>query len=332
MPAELYAIALENYGVDIAPDKLAAMAHKAFTQIQADMQVMAAKIAKEHNWASTDYRDVIKELKKKQFVGEEILPHYKKRLADIEEIVRREHLVTLPDRAARIRLASEAESAAVPAPHMQPPRLIGNNGEVGEFVLPLAAPGKGGEMQKFDDDTFDAASWTLTAHEARPGHEMQFSAMVEKGVSTARAIFAFNSTNVEGWGLYSEYIMRPYMPLEGQLISLQNLLLRAGRAFLDPELQMGKITTDQALHVLKDDEVLSAALANSELERYTFRSPGQAVSYFYGYTRLREVRADLEKQMGSKFNQQKFHDFVLSQGLLPPDMLQKAVTAEFLGK
>jgi uncharacterized protein (DUF885 family) len=158
---------------------------------------------------------------------------------------------------------------------------------------------------------------------------MQFSAMVEKGVSLARAIFAFNSTNVEGWGLYSEYIMRPFMPAEGKLISLQNLLLRAGRAYLDPELQMGKITKEQALRVLKEEEVLSDAMANSELERYTFRSPGQAVSYFYGYTRLREIRTELEKKLGSRFNQKEFHDFVLSQGLLPPDMLKRAVMERF---
>ena len=57
----------------------------------------------------------------------------------------------------------------------------------------------------------------------------------------SRALFSFNSTNAEGWGLYSEYIMLPNMPKEGQLISLQFRLLRAARAFLDPELQAGKV-------------------------------------------------------------------------------------------
>jgi len=239
--------------------------------------------------------------------------------------------VTLPDRPAKIRLASEAESAAIPAPHMQPPPLINNRGQVGEFVLPIAMPGKAGEMEKFDDFTFDAATWSLTAHEARPGHELQFDAMVERGVSIARALFAFNSTNVEGWGLYSEYIMRPYMPLEARLVSLQELLLRVGRAFLDPELQMGKITPEEARRVLEEDEVQSPAMAKSELERYTFRMPGQAPSYFYGYTRLRQLRADVEKGLGDKkLDVQRYHDFILSQGLLPPAMLRKAVMAEFV--
>src|SRR5207248_436875 len=81
--------------------------------------------------------------------------------------------------------------------------------------------------QQYDDFNFDAAAWTLTAHEARPGHELQFSSMVERGVSQARAIFAFNSVNAEGWGLYAEAITLPYMPDDGKLISLQLRLQRA---------------------------------------------------------------------------------------------------------
>jgi uncharacterized protein (DUF885 family) len=274
---------------------------------------------------------VIRALKKEQLHGDEIMPHYQKRLAEIEEIIRREHLVTLPDRPAIIRLASAAETAAQPAPHMQPPRLINNHGERGQFVLPMGTSGAGGKALKYDDFTFDAASWTLTAHEARPGHELQFAAMVERGVSQARAIFAFNSTNVEGWGLYAEWFMLPYMPDEGKLISLQLRLLRAARAFLDPELQQGKITPAHAMEVLQKDVVCSEAFATEEVDRFTFRSPGQAVSYFDGYMRLREIRSEAEKAMGAKFNVQRFHDFILSQGLMPPNLLRKAVLAEFAG-
>jgi hypothetical protein len=332
LPAELYDFSLTQYGVDIPASELTAIAHAAFRQIQGEMQALAPQVAKQKGWKLTDYRDVIRELKKDQLVGEQILPHYLKRIAEIEEIIRRERLVTLPNRPARMILASPAETAAQPAPHMKPPRLIGNTGESGEFVLPLNIPGSAGEAQRYDDFTFSAASWTLTCHEVRPGHEMQFAAMVEKGVSQARAIFAFNSTNVEGWGLYSEFIMLPYMPLEGQLISLQHRLMRAARAFLDPELHMGKMTSEEALRILKEDVMLSPAMANQEVERYMFRSPAQATSYFYGFTRLAALRADTEREMGTKFDRQKFHDFILSQGLLPPALLRKAVFADFIGR
>lgn len=336
LPPEQYAYALSQYGMDLPPAELATRAHAAFDAIQKEMQAIAPRVAEQKGLKATDYREVIRALKQDQLVGEAILPHYQKRLAEIEAIVRRERLVSLPTRAARIRLASEAESANTPAPNMRPPRLLGNTGEQGEFVLPLnipAPPGaKPGATQKFDDFTYTAASWTLTAHEARPGHEMQFAEIIEEGVSAARAVFAFNSTNVEGWALYAEAITKPYMPLDGQLISLQARLQRAARAFLDPELQMGKVTPEEALRVLKEDVGLSDALANQEVERYTFRAPGQATSYFYGYTRLMELRSEVEQALGPKFDQQRFHDFILAQGLLPPALLRQTVMQEFVAR
>jgi uncharacterized protein (DUF885 family) len=331
-PPELYALNLEGYGIDIPPAELAAMAHKAFAEYQTEMQTIAAQIAKKNGWPSGDYRDVIKKLKENQFVGDAILSFYQQRLKEIEGIIAQRRLVSLPDRPARIRIGSPAESAQQPAPHMIPPPLLNNTGQQGEFVLPLnmpAAPGSA-KAEKVDDYTFDAASWTLIAHEARPGHELQFDSMIEHGVSLARSRYAFNSTNVEGWGLYAEYITKPYMPLEGQLISLQFRLLRAERAFLDPELQSGKIQPAAAMKVLTEDGVFSAPFANQEVERYTFRSPGQANSYFYGYTKLLDLRRATEAALGAKFDGQQFHDFILSQGLLPPDLMRKAVNEDFI--
>ena len=332
LPPEHYALDMENYGIDIPPAQLAAMAHQAFTEIQGEMKSVALKIAKERHLPSSDYRDVIRELKKQQLVGDAILPFYQERLKQIEKIIVDRQIVSLPDRPARIRIATPAETAQQPAPHMVPPPFIHNTGQKGEFVLPLNIPASPGKpsTEKYDDFTYDAAAWTLTAHEARPGHELQFDSMLEHGVSLARVRYAFNSTNVEGWGLYSEYLIKPYMPLEGQLISLDLRLQRAARAFLDPELQAGKITPADAFRVMEQDVVLSHAFAEEEVERFTYRMPGQANSYFYGYTKLIELRGDTEKALGPKFNQKKFHDFILAQGLLPPDLMRKAVMEDFV--
>jgi uncharacterized protein (DUF885 family) len=214
---------------------------------------------------------------------------------------------------------------------MSPPRLIGNTGEYGEFVLPLATPGREGAADlKTDDFTFDAATWTLIAHEARPGHELQFSAMIEQGVSIARAVFAFNSVNVEGWGLYSEAEMKPYFPLDGQLVGLQYRLLRAARAFLDPMVNLGQVTPEQVREVLLKDVVLSEGLAKEEVDRFTYRAPGQATSYFFGYQAMLATRERAQLALGSAFDRKRFHDFVLSEGLLPPELLEKAVLEQFV--
>jgi len=331
LPPEQYALAFEGYGIDLAPAEIAALAHAAFSQYQAEMAPLAAEVAKQKGYAASDYRGVIAELKKQQITGAAILPFYETRLQTIERLIAANKLVSLPKRPAIIRLATAAETAQQPAPHMVPPPLLHNTGQRGEFVLPLNVPSAtGGAEDAYDDFTFDAVAWTLTAHEARPGHELQFDSMVEHGVSLARALYAFNSTNAEGWGLYAEYIMQPYEPPEGQLLTLQLRLLRAARAFLDPELQSGKVTPEQAYAVLEKDVVLSHAFATEEVERFTYRAPGQANSYFYGYTRLLALRKEAEGALGAKFDALRFHDFILSQGLLPPDLMRKAVLEDFV--
>jgi hypothetical protein len=332
LPAEEYAQRLTETGIDIPASQLTAMAHKAFAECQSEMDRIATQIATARGLPSSDYRAVIRELKKDQLPGDAILSHYQQRLRDIETIIRREHLVTLPDRPARIRLATPAETAQQPAPHMVAPPMLNNTGQQGEFVLPLNVPTQPGSAatKTIDDFTFAAASWTLTAHEARPGHELQFAAMIERGVSLARSLFAFNSVNVEGWGLYAEYITKPYEPLDGQLIALQLRLLRDARAFIDPELQNGRLQPADAMRILTQDVMLSEAFANTEVERYTFLLPSQATSYFYGYTRLLELRKDVEARLGKRFDQQRYHDFILAQGLLPPNSLRQAVMDEFV--
>jgi len=331
-PPELYAFSLRDRGIDMSVEELMSRAQVAFEEIQTQMQCLAPRVAEARGWDLTDCRDVIHELKKEQLVGEAILPHYENRNRQIEQIIRDQKIVTLPERDMRIQLASEAESAAIPAPNMRPPRMIGNTGEMGTFILPLRIPGKPGEKQVgFDDFTFEAASWTLCSHEGRPGHELQFASMVEQGVSLARALFAMNSVNVEGWALYAESEMQPYEPVDGQLITLQHRLLRAARAYLDPGLQTGTITKDEATRILRQDVVLSEAMALQEVERYTFWAPGQAPSYFVGYNRLLETRAIAERTLGDAFDRMEFNDFILSQGMLPPALLRKAVMEDFIG-
>src|SRR5437588_713669 len=317
LPRELYADRLVNVGVDISPEQAIALGTTTFAEVREAMTRLTGG----------DYRERLRELKREAVAPENILSFYRERLGDIEKIIAREKLVSLPQRPASIRLASEAESAAVPAPHLQIPRLIGNRGEVGEFVLPLANPNaKSGA--RMDDFTSPGAAWTLTAHEARPGHELQFATMVERGVSLARAVFASNSTNAEGWGLYAEAVMLPYFPAEGQLFGLQLRMHRAARAFLDPMINLGRMTPEAAKEYLMREVTLSEPFAQQEVDRYAFDSPGQAVSYLYGYSRLRELRLKAEIALGEKFNQQELHDLILAQGLLPAGPLERAVLEE----
>ncbi len=330
LPPELYALRLKQVGIDIPPALLIQRARLAFMETRAAMERLAPLVAKEKGIVADDYRGVIRALKRNTIPNDQLEARYREVIDAIDPIILRERIVDVPNRPMVMRLGTEAESASQPAPHFLPAPLIGNTGQQGQFVLPLSNPALHDKADAYDDFNFPSVAWTLSAHEGRPGHELQFTAMLERGVSITRSLFAFNSVNVEGWALYAEAEMIPYEPLDGQLMALQFRLLRAARAMLDPMLNLGMIDRARAEKVLIDDVGLSRAMARQELDRYTFNSPGQAGSYFYGYARILELRAETELALGDKFDRLAFNNFLLDQGMLPPDLLAKAVREQFV--
>ncbi len=332
LPAELYAFQLKQVGVDIDPALLVRRAQLEYMETRAAMRQLAPLVVKDKGLKvadPNDYAAVIRALKQDTIGNDQLESHYRGVIDAIDPIIRKQGIVDVPQRPLQMRLGSEAESAASPAPHYLPAPLVGNTGQQGTFVLPLGNPATGAKAQ-YDDFNFGSAAWTLSAHEGRPGHDLQFAAMVERGISLARTLFAFNSVNVEGWALYAEAEMVPFEPLDGQMIALQFRLLRAARAMLDPMLNLGQTDREQARRVLVEGVGLSEAMATQELDRYTVRSPGQACSYFYGYTRILELRMQTELALGDKFDRLAFNNFLLDQGLLPPDQLASAVNEVFI--
>ena len=330
LPYEVYKDKLKQVGVQMDPEELIRIATHGFKDIQNEMTVIAAIIAEERGYDSSDYRDVIRELKQEHRIpGDEAVEFYQGVLSSIEDIIVREELVTLPERKAGIEFASKARSAATPAPFMQIPRMLNNTGQYPIFMIPHLEKDEDGNWPLVDT-LFTDFGWSLTAHEARPGHEMQFSAIIENGVSHIRAIFALNSANAEGWGLYAEAIMKPYFSMEAQLMSLQLRLMRAGRMFLDPMVNTGMIDGDEVMRVITEDIVIGEQLAIQEVQRYTFWAPGQATSYYYGYHYLQALRAETEVLLADKFVQKEFHDFILAQGMLPPQLMKSAVMQNFV--
>ena len=199
-------------------------------------------------------------------------------------------------------------------------------------MLPLGNPDKPAARSR-PTTTSTSPRWPgrCPRTKAGPGHELQFTAMVERGVSLARTLFAFNSVNVEGWALYAEAEMVPYEPLDGQLIALQFRLLRAARAMLDPMLNLG--LTD------RDTRSAGADRRGRPVERrWRGRNwtatpstrPARPAATSTATRRILELRMETELALGDKFDRMAFNNFLLDQGLLPPDLLAKAVREEFV--
>jgi len=240
--------------------------------------------------------------------------------------------MTLPPGQPTIRVSTTTESETYGAPVTICPqsRMKPDDTAQCETLIPLALPiGNDGEAVPVEDYTLVAGSWTVTAHEIRPGHELQFDAMIASGPSMTRRSVGVTLANPEGWALYAEHLLRPFMPAEARLISLQFLLIRQARAFLDIELQTGTITNQDALRVLRDDVALSEPMARAELARFV-ESPGSGPSYFFGYSEFLRLRRDVEHTLGARFDQRAYHDFVLAQGKLPMSTIRDAVMSRFL--
>jgi uncharacterized protein (DUF885 family) len=318
LPAELYAFKLEEQGIEAPIEEVMQQAHTAFTQVQQQMEEIAPQVAQKKRLNAHHYREVIQELKQEQLSAEDTLRLYQDRAKDLEIILQRQHLVTLPKHRFKIRLATVKENKDFPVPLYKASSRT--------FVIPVLQDRAKAKL--YNDFTNPAMSWTLTVHEGSPGHDLQFATVREQKLSYARTVFAGNATNSEGWATYAEVIMRPYMPLEGRFMSLEFQLLRAARAFLEPELQLGKITIDDALRILTQDAGFSKIFAEQEVKRYTAKLPGQAPSYFYGSQQLLALRSQSEKRLGTQFSPQKFNDFILAQGFLTPKLIEQVLPSK----
>ena len=107
-------------------------------------------------------------------------------------------------------------------------------------------------------------------------------------------------------------------------------MMREARAFLDPMLNLGLIQPDAAKRFLMEEVMLSEPMAKQEVDRYTFQAPGQATAYFYGYSRLNALRTRIELALAGKFDERRYHDFIVAQGPLPFELLEQAAEEEFL--
>ncbi len=338
LPGDLYAARLLQHGVELPAAELSLRAEAAFEQLRRQLNETARRLARRRGWSDQTFPAVLRRLERRRIAPEAILGHYRRRHRQIEERVASMDLVTLPRRRHLVRFAGEAERAIVPFPHLRWPPFFGEShtarrGQAGELVLPAEAhlPPSGGtagtDQASAADRAYatEAASWAVAAHEGVPGHALQISRLLDPDVSLARGPLGFNLAALEGWAVYAGSEISSELPLEARFLTLHHDLRRAAGAFLDPALHHGRLTLEQARCFLETRVGLSEAAAGQTLWRATVWSPGQATTYFYGHRQLAALRTAVECRLGAAFDRRRYHDDLLSQGLLPLSLLRRCV-------
>ncbi|MCK6597857.1 MAG: DUF885 domain-containing protein, partial [Bdellovibrionaceae bacterium] len=274
VPINIYTQILKRRGIVRSPEELISTGLNDYQKLYQKFYEQARMVANKNGFKKTTPAEVIKILKSQPVKSvNEVEVLYRNADKRLEKIMIENDLISVPTSALRIRIASEAESKAVPVPHLIPPPLINNHGTRPEFVVPNSSVGI-----PFDDFSSSYAAIVLTAHEGRPGHDMQFSHILDKGVSAIRSRYAANNVNIEGWALYAEDLVYPYLTSEEQLFAIQTRLWRIARMFLDPQLQLGQISDQRVIDVFTKELGVSTTMANLELRRYKYDDIGQAPS------------------------------------------------------
>jgi uncharacterized protein (DUF885 family) len=166
---------------------------------------------------------------------------------------------------------------------------------------------------------------SLFLHEAIPGHHYQISLQMEDTLLPKFRRFAWYGAYGEGWALYSESLGKElglYTDPIQYMGALGDEIHRGIRLVVDVAMHVKKMTREQAIKYMMENEPISEQGATAEIERY-IANPGQALSYKTGSMMIRELRTRYTSELGNKFNIAAYHDEVLKDGCLPLEVFER---------
>jgi uncharacterized protein (DUF885 family) len=180
----------------------------------------------------------------------------------------------------------------------------------------IVTPSVGDDPNAMREHYFASISNT-SVHEAYPGHHLQLSAAT-RHPSLVR-LLTDAPEFVEGWGMYSEQMMREQgfdAGPEFLLAMHTDAIWRACRIILDIRMHRGELTADEATAFLIEHTGFEHANAQAEVFRYTY-TPTYQLSYLLGKVLLLQLRADEQARLGDSFSLKGFHDTLMNNGSLP---------------
>jgi uncharacterized protein (DUF885 family) len=191
----------------------------------------------------------------------------------------------------------------------------------------IVTPSVGDDPNAMREHNYASISNT-SVHEAYPGHHLQLSAAT-RHPSLIR-LLTDAPEFVEGWGMYSEQMMREQGFDDGPefLLAMHtDAIWRACRIILDVRMHRGELSVDEATAFLIEHTGFEHANAQAEVFRYTY-TPTYQLSYLLGKVMLLQLRADEQRRLGDRFNLKGFHDTLLRNGSLPISFHRRLLTSE----
>jgi len=207
------------------------------------------------------------------------------------------------------------------AAYFEPPKF--DRDPSGIYIVTPSVDGDPNAMREHNRSSISNTS----IHEAYPGHHLQLSVSTRHPSLTRLLADAPEFT--EGWGMYSEQLMRE----EGfdddarfRLAMHTDAIWRACRIILDIRLHRGEIGVDEAVDFLVEQTGFERANARAEVRRYTY-TPTYQLSYLLGKVLLLGLRDEQRRRLGDRFRLRDFHDTMLRNGSIPISFHRRLLAA-----
>ncbi len=233
-------------------------------------------------------------------------------------------IVTVPpDERISVMPTPEYVRNVIPfAAYFDPPKF--DRSPSGIYIV---TPSVGNDPNAMREHNYSSISNT-SIHEAYPGHHLQLS-VAGKHPSLSRVL-----TNapefVEGWGMYSEQMMREQGfddAANFRLNMYTDAIWRSCRIILDVRMHRGELSVDESIRFLVEQTSFEEANARAEILRYTY-TPTYQLSYLLGKVLLLQLRADEAARLGVDFSLRDFHDTLLTNGSLPISFHRRLLAAD----
>ena len=195
---------------------------------------------------------------------------------------------------------------------------------IGTYVVTPSVDGDPAAIREH----YRASISNTSIHEAYPGHHLQL-VMASRNPSLTR-MFTDAPEFVEGWGMYSEQMMREEGFDDGPAFRLAlatDAIWRACRIILDVRMHRGELNVDAATDFLVEHTRFERPNALAEVNRYT-SWPTYQFSYLLGKILILGLRDDERRRLGDAFSLRDFHDALLANGSLPISFHRRLLAGE----
>lgn len=170
----------------------------------------------------------------------------------------------------------------------------------------------------------------LTIHEAYPGHYVQLEYANRNPSLIRRALQS--GTYIEGWAVYGEIAMLNAGygggDLRLRLMQLKFYLRAVANSLLDYRMHCTQMSDAEAMKFLMEDAFQSEGEAKLKVIRAK-QSSVQLSTYFVGRMAHYRLRQQVQRELGARFNLDRYHEAVLETASIPTKYLADLLRERF---